>query len=382
MCIRDRYWVADHILDHFQSWIKCPDTTNGALSCLGISACYRMSFALAALFVIIFLAQLFRNDLSKMFNEGMWIIKFAVVLGIFIAVMYLSNDFFEKYVIAAKVIGAIFMIAQAIMLVDLFWIWSENLIHQFDTGNSIYKYILLLMTLILYAGTITLIVFNFIWFYKQKECKENLAFLIVNIFLVVILTGLTISGIVVGGSLFAAGCISAYITYLTFSSLSNNTSKKCNEFYNSKNIVTQDIIINIFIIILWMIYFSQRSTKQFIKYIKQEDASQDLELQNEKSKQQVQIQPEAKDSNDDCEYKSGQWISFHLLMIIVCIHISNAFTNWSTPSISEKKAFHHYKPNIASFIIKIACSYLTFLIYIWTLIAPKILKSRQFRQDI
>eukprot|EP00827_Trimyema_finlayi_P007199 TRINITY_DN985_c0_g1_i11.p1 TRINITY_DN985_c0_g1~~TRINITY_DN985_c0_g1_i11.p1 ORF type:complete len:146 (-),score=15.75 TRINITY_DN985_c0_g1_i11:62-499(-) len=84
------YWVADHILDHFQSWIKCPDTTNGALSCLGISACYRMSFALAALFVIIFLAQLFRNDLSKMFNEGMWIIKFAVVLGIFIAVMYLS----------------------------------------------------------------------------------------------------------------------------------------------------------------------------------------------------------------------------------------------------------------------------------------------------
>jgi len=89
-----------------------------------VSSVYRVSFALALLYAVILMAVWARNECSKVFNEGLWVLKVLAVSGIFIGFMYVDYSFFNGYRDFARIFGALFLIIQGVMLIDIFYLWG------------------------------------------------------------------------------------------------------------------------------------------------------------------------------------------------------------------------------------------------------------------
>jgi hypothetical protein len=53
----------------WQSVIECPKESGGRLSCLGISAIYRISISMSLVYLLILLICFLRNEFSRLFNE-------------------------------------------------------------------------------------------------------------------------------------------------------------------------------------------------------------------------------------------------------------------------------------------------------------------------
>ena len=65
-----------------------------------------------------------RNYCSKAMNEGLWALKIIIVIGLFILLHFISNDFFEGYKDFSKYFSVLFLILQSIIFIDLFYMWG------------------------------------------------------------------------------------------------------------------------------------------------------------------------------------------------------------------------------------------------------------------
>lgn len=104
------------ILDKLDFLITCPGPSTGGSStgtslstCLGVSAIYRFSFALAIMHFIILFACSMRNKMSKAVNEGSWGFKFLALFVLFVLLLYVDNSFFVTYSNIAKVVSGFFL---------------------------------------------------------------------------------------------------------------------------------------------------------------------------------------------------------------------------------------------------------------------------------
>lgn len=89
------------------------------MNCFGISAVYRLSFSLLMLYCSLVLCMLCRNRFSKVVNEGLYFIKYVLVVGMFIGFLYVKNDMFMQYGEVCKYIGLVFLVLQVIIRGDL-----------------------------------------------------------------------------------------------------------------------------------------------------------------------------------------------------------------------------------------------------------------------
>ena len=104
------------VLDKLDFLITCPEPSTGGKAtgtslstCLGVSAIYRFSFALAIMHFIILFCCSMRNKMSKAVNEGSWGFKFIALLVMFIILLYVDNSFFVTYSNIAKVSSGFFL---------------------------------------------------------------------------------------------------------------------------------------------------------------------------------------------------------------------------------------------------------------------------------
>ena len=112
-------------------------------------------------------------------------LKVLFVLTIFIAFMYVDYSFFDGYREFARVFGALFLVIQSVMLIDLFYLWGEKWKDKYDEGAEWMAYALIIAAVVLYGLSITLSVLNFIWF---NGCGMNTFINVTNIVLCIIVT--------------------------------------------------------------------------------------------------------------------------------------------------------------------------------------------------
>lgn len=89
------------------------------MNCFGIAAVYRLSFSLLMLYLTLVLIMLCRNRFSKVVNEGLYFIKYCLVVGMFIGFLYITTDMFMEYGAVCKYIGLVFLVLQVFIRVDL-----------------------------------------------------------------------------------------------------------------------------------------------------------------------------------------------------------------------------------------------------------------------
>lgn len=67
-------------------------------------------------------------------NEGLFFIKYIIVLALFIAFLWVPNSVFLDYADASKYISIAFMVLQAIILIDLFYMAGIRMVKHYDAG--------------------------------------------------------------------------------------------------------------------------------------------------------------------------------------------------------------------------------------------------------
>jgi len=105
----------------------------------------------------------------------------------------------------------------------------------------------------------------------------------------------------------------------------------------------------------------------------------------------IKEEKEDKDKDDkDLESSTGQGISednpvaynysfFHVSLALAIMYLCMVITNWTL--VNEGTNTFNVVPSVSPAWVKISSSWLTLILYIWTLIAPLILKNRSFNRE-
>lgn len=91
---------------------RVQNTICRGLGCIGPSAIYRISLSFLILFLLMMVVTACRNRLAMVINEGLFCVKYILVLAIFIAFLFVQNNMFDEYSTASKYISIFFMIIQ------------------------------------------------------------------------------------------------------------------------------------------------------------------------------------------------------------------------------------------------------------------------------
>lgn len=77
-------------------------------------------------------------------------------------------------------------------------------------------------------------------------------------------------------------------------------------------------------------------------------------------------------------YRSCDWIKWHAFMAIGSVYTAMMITNWGSPEMTG--AINNiYVANIEGYWIREMVSIATSLLYIWTLVAPRLFPDRTFQ---
>ena len=387
-------YYASYILDPFTDFIHCSDQTGGKWACLGVSSVYRMSLSLAVVHFLILLACLTKSEFSKQVNEGCWCLKVLLIFVIWILFFFIPNSFFEGYSDFAKFIGALFLLFQIVMLVDLAYMWGENWIEKYENDQKVYGLFLIIGTGICDTVVILLNVYMFIWYSPDSSCSLTIFLGVFNLIWIVILHILTLSGIAKNGSLLTCSSFSLYITYILWSGMSSNPDASCNDLIFNKNTMVLEIVFGFLLIILSLTYMVFNTNKRSAKrlpimrgkdinsnIILDEGGDEEKSPSNQNQQHEELFQNREKNVEDSMKpYLTNIYVAFHGIMTVGSIYISMLLTNWGSPNINDTR-LNKFEPSNTSFWLQVVASWIAVLVYIWTIVAQKVFPERDFYDD-
>jgi len=312
----------------------------------------------------------------------------------------------------------VFLVLQLSVLVTWAWDVSDNVLfkittlekEQTDERNNkqqinCYQTLLIFGTLILDISCIVLWGLMFWWFGKSG-CELNQTLITLTIIGVIVLNVMSLS--VERGSVFVTAIVSFYCTYLCYSGLQSQPESSCNAFFGKKNTLNLWLGIVITIAALsYAAYSVSSSTNQKHRELENEndvkESSEELEIAKEKKnsedveeagendhlgpsnyddleegKRSSKEKKESKNQekiNDPDKNEKKQNVVFHVCMAFAAVYFAMIFTNWATDTASDHVAKQRGNLNLS---INIASEWLCFLLYLWTLCAPKIFPNRAF----
>lgn len=186
--------------------------------CIGASAIYRLSLSLLGLFILMGLFMLCRNKCSQVINEGLFCLKYLLVVGVFIGLLFVDNSVFEDYATASKYISIVYMILQSIILIDLFYMFSIRMVKRYDEGSTCYGGCLIFFTILFEAAAIFLNVYGYVLFSSTDDgqCTSLTWLNVITSIILVVLPLFQICQFNPQNSVLTASLVSLYIAYLSF----------------------------------------------------------------------------------------------------------------------------------------------------------------------
>ncbi|KAL1449993.1 hypothetical protein WDU94_002456 [Cyamophila willieti] len=380
---------------------------NGSIDCkavVGYMAVYRICFGMAMFFLLMALMMIgvkSSRDNRAPIQNGMWGMKYVLVALIVVAAFFIPADspFGTTMMYIGMIGGFVFILIQLVLLVDFAHSWAEVWVSNYEeTESRGWCAALYSVTLINYGLTLagTIILFNY--FASNEGCGLNKFLISLNLIFVIILSIVSILPDVQEhqprSGLLQSSVVSLYTIYLIWSSLSSNPDKNCNPGAllgwsltgNTATSVTDPNITNkvnfdthsFISLLLWLgaiLYSSLRTASKTSKMSLADKvlvADQDDVLSNDGGESGAGQRRAPVDNEEDGVVYS--WSFFHSMFILATLYVMMTLTNWYSPNSSIESL----NSNEASYWVKIISSWFCVGIYIWTLVAPMVLRDRDF----
>jgi hypothetical protein len=356
-------WVfrdySDKMFKDFKWLDKCLGIQNdkyfsGVGACIGKGAVLRISFGTFLFFAAHFVALIGvtrRSNWRRLFHTGCWPAQLALWLGLVAACFAMPNSVYSGYSQFAKVAAGAFLVLVIILFVIWFYQINDWLLARLDHAWA--KFALVFGTVFFYLGSLVALGFMYNYYAPKASCGTNIAFITITIILAVAYTALTLSPWrPQSAGLFVSGSVFFYCTYLTWGALTSQPAGTCVPASGS----TLPIQIIGFIIAIGSVLYAAWDT------VSQDKAF----LPND-----VERLQEA-DTRDVLKH-SPAW--FHAVLALAACYVAMTLTNWNlsdgpNPWTIDRGSFSSW--------VRAASSWLCALVFIWTLIAPAILRKRVF----
>lgn len=429
------------LLNSIVSWISLSSNHtlwNPLKTCLsgeecGVSTVYRLNFTLGTYHILLMFVLLSVKEgnfkLQTSIQNSYWgskIVLYFVLL--FISFKWMGNDFFlwfSKYISLPS--GSIFVFIGLVLLIDfaheytetcLKHIKEEEEIQEFEaeetTSLKFWRRLLIGGTFAMYTCTIIMIIIEFAIFCKN-HCGMNVFAWIMNILFLVATSIMSIHPMVQEynpkSGLSQASVVAIYSTYLVFSAMAGEPDdKNCNPLVRSTGTRRASIILGSIFTIAAIVYTTLRAAGNSIFNLQDPATEQDIYLdetdgdtvnaaeRREMRRQAIQsaidegsLPESALDDylvdEEEAEeiVKAGQekpnynYILFHVIFFLATQWISMLLTI-NVKQLDNGEFIPVGRTYFYSWV-KIISSWLCYILYGWSLLAPCILQE-SFDYDI
>eukprot|EP00761_Pharyngomonas_kirbyi_P012527 gb/GECH01012554.1/.p1 GENE.gb/GECH01012554.1/~~gb/GECH01012554.1/.p1 ORF type:complete len:423 (+),score=54.87 gb/GECH01012554.1/:1-1269(+) len=342
------------------SWLQhiglCEDK-----GCSGNYAVYRVSLALMLFYgfhcllaspIFCCIPARMRNFFQRKLFFLKWILFFALLLIGF----YIPNQFYIGWGWIQLIAASLFIICQILVLIDFAYNWNRSWV---DKEENFWNAMIVFSSIGLYVIGLGLCITMYILFHNYGV---NIFFITFNIVLGIFYTIGSLRA--THGSLLPSAIVFVYSCYLTFSAVSSEPNKEYNPFYSSEtgtsNTVQLILGLGFASISLFYTAFSTGSSTSAFSLNRQNSFEEEDE--------------------EEAEHKQECYshFIFHLVNLLAAGYLAMIFTGWEIRGSSDEV---NVSQNWASVWVKMAANWLCVLIYFWTLIAPAVLRNRDFGWD-
>lgn len=376
------------------------------LRCVANAGVYRVCACTTIFFILAAIAV----RLKRTANREAWPAKYVLYLFLCgISVIIPNEPLFVPHYRNIAIIGAIiFICIEQIILLDMAYNWNESWVEKSNKADAEEGYegagkkwliAILMSCCILFLGSIIAIGFMFHYF---QGCDTNIIFISITLVLIALVTIIQLTG--EEGSLLASAVIASWATYLCYSAVSKNPNGQCNPKLGNDDIDGVVLGLGITLISLGWTGFSY-TAESTMGGSRSSDASEvapaasvskkrngngnrdvkgvvtNYGTGDDESPESPTTMQTRSSSHDDDEEDiqhdpfSNGW-KLNLILASVSCFVAVSLTGWG--SIQHGGDAANPQVSKVSMWVIIASQWLVMVLYIWTLMAPRIFPDRDF----
>ncbi|KAF2837229.1 membrane protein TMS1 [Patellaria atrata CBS 101060] len=236
--------------------------------CYGFVAVQRMNFALGAfhaILAIILMGVKSSRDGRAPIQNGFWGPKIIAWIALIIVTFFIPDNFFVAWGNYFALIGAIlFLLLGLILLVDLAHTFAEHCQEKIENeGSNVWMYLLLGSTGAMYVASLAMTIVMYI-FFAHSGCSMNQAAITINLLLLIGISILSIHPTIQASNpragLAQAAMVAVYCTYLTMSAVAMEPDDQhCNPLVRARGTRRATIILGAIVTFVTVAYTTTRA---------------------------------------------------------------------------------------------------------------------------
>jgi len=359
----------------------------GTVTCYGALAVYRVTFGLTvyhAILALFLIGVKNSTDWRASIQDGWFPVKFIALVGLVVLSFLIPNSFFRVYGWIMVVGAAFFILIQLVLLVEFAYSWAESWLlkmedEELETGGDSKKWYILLLTatFALLAAGIALTGAMYKLF-CPSDCGVNIFFVTFNLIAGLAYCALAVHPKVREGrpssGMLQAAVVFVYSTYLVWSALMSEPSDDgCNPFSTfSHGSQAVSLTIGAAFTILSVVYSTIRAGTASNELLGSSDNQKPLLSTDEEDGEGPAQAPD-----DETEETTYNYSFFHLSFALGGMYVCMLLTNWMTITGVDAEGVA-VDTGYVSVWVKMVSSWLTVLMYVWSLIAPIVLPDREW----
>ncbi|KAI8929913.1 serine incorporator/TMS membrane protein [Entophlyctis helioformis] len=412
-------------------WLPQVVTPECGPTCWNYLAVYRIAFGLVLyhgfLFVVLLGVQSSSEPRANIQN-GLWPVKLMLFIAVTVGPFYMENYLFYNFWIACLVFSSVFIILQSIILIDFACTMSESWVAKYnETRSPLWQYFL--------VGTTALSLLSFfvasilLYVYFSDGCSLNVFFITFNIILCLAQVSISILPRIIkassrGGGILPSAMLSFYNTYLVATASVNNPQQcglariLASPIANTTNTTATSTVFTAVATTLSSTVATTTSTafapsatgifngtgNTTLTNVTSSGSVLSYTIPSMQATTIIQITgiaftalmiaymafstgttdlssaPVYGDINDESDGVVYNYSFFHLVYALTAFYMASVFTNWESLSVASESGVDLLAVNKGqgAMWITIITSWINVLLFIWTLVAPVVLRNRKF----
>lgn len=336
----------------------------------GVEAVHRVSFSLAVFFATMLVASFAMPKIHR----GFWMIKIVVFVGLLVGSAFMDGFDSAIYSQVARFGGMAFLVLQIFLLIDFVYRVNERLVDEEQIAAILTGSLgLVLLSL---AGLVCLLVF-------YSKCVEGIVFTVLTlVFSIAVLLLSVLRYRFIDdceGTLLPTTAVVFYSVYLAWSSLESN-HHECRVGEGGGSQTTLSIVLGSVLStasLMWATFSVSNGMRNPSVPPPPKQREDLAESGRPTSAHYLMSDGEGGEGEveEQEEVTEPLW-SFYLIMLFASMYMSMLLTDWGTKTVHVPKADDNAA--FASMYVKIAAQWVTLLMFTWTLVAPAVLKDREF----
>jgi len=373
---------------------------------VGYLAVYRVCFAMTLFFLFMSLITIgvkSSHDARAGIQNGFWALKFLIIFGIIIGAFFIPRgQFGNVWMYFGMVGGFMFILIQLVLIIDFAHSWAESWLERLEeTNNKGWYCALLSCSMFNYAASLTAIVLFYIY-YGGSGCGLHQFFISLNMILCLVITVLSVHPKVQEyqprSGLLQASVITLYVTYLTWSAMSNSPALSCkpnweavlapatvggatttlapdtddDDDHKIQHHFSTESIISLILWFLCVIYSSIRTATN--SQASKLAGTEKVLLRDDAGSSDPESGEGHHVWDNEADGVAYSWSFFHLMFALATLYVMMTLTAWFSPTADITQI----SSNMSAVWVKIVSSWMCIALYIWTIIGPCVLPDRDF----